>query len=99
MELAASSAGRHAPHLGVATLGFLLLETGPWLFLGLERVANPGSNLVIAQVLFESDESEVQDRYRIDKGLRFKLRIAIFHACEPVVRKGVVDTHACRPSD
>ena len=63
-----------------------------------ELVADARRNLIVAQLLLESDEAKIQDGYRIHKGLGLILRVAVFDPCKPVIREGVVETSSHRPA-
>jgi hypothetical protein len=54
-------------------------------------IADTRRDLIVAQLLLESDEAEIQDRYGIGEGLGLILRVAIFDTREPVFRESVVD--------
>ena len=44
----------------------------------LELIADTRCDLVGVQLLLEPDDAEIQDRYRIRKGLGLVLRVAVF---------------------
>ena len=58
----------------------------------LELIADTRRDLVAVQLLLEPDDAEIQDRYRIRKGLGLVLRVAVFEPSKPVVREGVIET-------
>jgi hypothetical protein len=61
-------------------------------------IADARRNLIAAKLLLEPDDAEIQDRYRIYKGLGLVLGVAVFEPREPVVREGVVETCSDRPT-
>ena len=63
-----------------------------------EFISDAGRNLIIAELLPEADEAEIQDLYRIYKGLGLVLGVAVFEPREPVVGEGVVETRSDRPT-
>jgi hypothetical protein len=63
-----------------------------------ELIADARCNLIAAKLLLEPDDAEIQDRYRIYKGLGLVLGVAVFESCEPVVGEGVVETCSDRPT-
>jgi hypothetical protein len=54
-------------------------------------IADTRRDLIVAQLLLEPDEAEIQDGYGIGEGLGLILRVAISDTREPVIREGVVD--------
>jgi hypothetical protein len=44
----------------------------------LELIADTRCDLIAVQLLLEPDDAEIQDRYRIGKGLGLVLRVAVF---------------------
>src|SRR3954447_25502105 len=64
-----------------------------------EFIADPTHNLVVAQLLLQSNRPEIQDGYRIDEGFGLELRIPVLDTREPVVREGIVESCSHRPAD
>ena len=50
-------------------------------------IADTRRDLIVAQLLLESDEAEIQDRYGIGEGLGLILRVAILDTRKPVIVK------------
>src|SRR5437899_13013544 len=62
-----------------------------------ELITDPCIDLIVVQLLLESNKSKIQDRDGIDEGFRLKLRVAILHTREPIIREGVVDAGSNSP--